>query len=117
MDYTIIYFLKNFAFSPPSWTVKIPLGGLLFLGVTLFLLNMSFAYIFKFILKPFRPAKFALVLLGIISLLNFVFLLKVLWAITPNFSFWNIITFIMCVISISGPNILFVGFLGVKEDD
>lgn len=115
MDYALIYYFKNFAFSPPSWFEKIMLGGLFFLSVSIYLLSMFIAFVSRLALKPFKPPRFALILVGIISFLNFAYLIKELWVITPNFSFWNIVTFIMCVSVISMLNVIFVGFLGVKE--
>jgi len=116
MDYILIYFFKNFAFTPPSWTGIIPLGELTFLGVSLFLFAMFVAFASKLILKPFHPPKFALIVVGIICLLNFAYLIRELWVISPAFSFWTIVSFIMCSSVISGLNIIYVGFLGSKDN-
>jgi hypothetical protein len=108
MDYALVYFFKNFAFSPPSWTDSIPFGELFFLGVSLYLFSMFMLYISKMILSNFDIPKFLILSIGIVCFANFVYLTKKLWDYTPNFSFWNIITFIMCFMVISTINFVFV---------
>ncbi len=113
-DFFLIFIIKTYAFSPPSWTNKVLLGGMAFLGLSLYFPTMVFLYTSKFVLKPFQPSKFTLWIIGIISLTNFIYLNRELWIATPNFSFWNIISFIMCM-TVFSFNILFVGLLGDKN--
>ena len=108
MDYALIYFFKKLAYSPPSWAGIFPFGETLFIAISLYLFSMFMFIISKKVLGLFNPIKSFFWIVGIICFINFIFLVKELWNNTPNFSFWNVITFIMCFSVISLINFIFI---------